>query len=142
MSLPYEILIRSKDGVLRGAAAYDTPGSAPRPLTSEELSLFGPDVNLASIARITELEAQLAAAQAGPGAPAPGDAALLSSLAAVFGELTSEHQVAYAADYAIVRTLIQAGRMDLAHAHVLAREVPADLEAVKSELLALLALLD
>jgi len=74
MSLPYEILIRAKDGVLRGIAAYDTPTASARPLAAEELELFGPEINTAALARITELEAELADALARPLAPDPAGA--------------------------------------------------------------------
>ncbi len=64
--LPYEILIRAEGGVLRGAAAYDTPGALARAVTAEELGLFGPAINAAAMARIAELEADLATLKSPP----------------------------------------------------------------------------
>jgi hypothetical protein len=64
--LPYEILIRSEGGVLRGAAAYDLPGSLARAVTADELAIFGPAINAAAMARISELEADLAALKSPP----------------------------------------------------------------------------
>jgi len=64
--LPYEILIRSEGGVLRGAAAYDLPGSLARAVSADELAIFGPAINAAAMARIAELEADLAALTSTP----------------------------------------------------------------------------
>lgn len=72
MSIPYEILIRGHNGSLRGAHAIDTPGADARPLTAEDLQLFGADVNSALLIRIDELEAELAAAQNPTGPTASG----------------------------------------------------------------------
>jgi hypothetical protein len=137
MTLPYEILIRAKDGVLRGIAAYDTPTAAARPMTSEELVLLGPEINAAAIARITELEAELAEARK-PAAEPPSPP-LLSRLGETYATLPSEVQVAFAASFATVRALLQAGRTDLAAAYVAALEVPAEMEGLRQGILALFA---
>jgi hypothetical protein len=65
-SLPYEILIRAEGGLLRGAAAYDLPGSLARAVSADELAIFGPAINAAAMARIAELEADLAALKSTP----------------------------------------------------------------------------
>jgi acetylornithine deacetylase/succinyl-diaminopimelate desuccinylase-like protein len=134
MSLPYEILIRAKDGVLSGAAAYDTPTASARPLAAEELELFGPEINAASLARITELEAELVEAR--KPAEAPASPPLIATLGATYATLPNEIQVAFAASFATVRALIQADRTDLAAAYVAALTVPEELESVRQGILA------
>jgi hypothetical protein len=60
MQLPYEILIRAKEGVILGAHALDTATSPARPLTAGDLEVFGPSINIALLARIATLEAEAA----------------------------------------------------------------------------------
>lgn len=60
MNAPYEILIRGENGVLKGAHVIDTPGGLPRGLTMGDLATLAPDINGALLARIAELEAELA----------------------------------------------------------------------------------
>jgi len=70
MVIPYEILIRGKDGKISGAHALDTPTSDARPLTPEDLAAIAPAINAAALAtiaghaeEIAAKDAELAAAQ-------------------------------------------------------------------------------
>lgn len=62
---------------------------------------------------------------------------ILAKADEVFGQLPAEAQAGFAADYATVRVLIQAGRKDLAKAHIDAVEVPAEMQPLKDQLLAI-----
>jgi hypothetical protein len=63
---------------------------------------------------------------------------LLTTLGAAFGNLPDAVQIAFAPSFAIVRSLIEGGRLDLAIAHVDGLEVPDDLAATKAAILTLL----
>ena len=54
--IPYEILIRGKNGILSGSHAIDNPGDNARPLTPADLASVAPLINAAALARVTELE--------------------------------------------------------------------------------------
>jgi hypothetical protein len=83
---------------------------------------------------IARLEADLAAALAPPATPP-----ILTQLGQAFAALPAPVQAAFAASYAIVRTLVEAGRTDLARAHVASLDVPEGLDATRQGILALLA---
>jgi hypothetical protein len=133
MSIPYEILIRGHEGAFQGAHAIETPGTRARPLTVEDLALFGAEINGAFLARIAELEAALDAATAPPASPP-----ILSTLGAAFANLPDAVQKAFARDFAIVRSLIEGDRIDLAISHVEGLDVPAEIETTRAAIVAML----
>jgi hypothetical protein len=123
----------------------------PLPLAEEILgevnaTLLAENANLRStdarrIARIAELEAELAEARKAPAPPsAPGQSDdLLSALATHFEALPIEIQSAFALAFATVRVLVQAGRPDLAAAFLRdSVPVPAELEETKAAIIATL----
>lgn len=54
--IPYEILIRGKDGKFVGAHAIDDPNGSPRPVKDTDWPDIIKSVNSESLARVTELE--------------------------------------------------------------------------------------
>ena len=55
MNTPYEILLRSKDGLtVTGAHAIDKPGEKPRPVRPADLAAFGKTLNAAALATLAE----------------------------------------------------------------------------------------
>jgi hypothetical protein len=55
-NLPYEILIRAKNGQLKGIAVYDAPGGDARGITLDEFKKLAPKINAAAIAEIGALK--------------------------------------------------------------------------------------
>lgn len=148
-TLPYEILLRFADGKLSGAHYVEISrylddagelitekiGNAQPIPTELSESILGA-VNTAALARIAELEAQLAAV----GTPEVPANSLISNLHAAFtSTLPPEAQVAFAAPYAIVRTLVQADQMQLAADYIASVPVPPELEEAKRALINLIA---
>ena len=127
MSLPYEILIRSKEGALQGAHAIDEPGDLARPLTESDLASFGPDVNAALLSVIAVKDAEIHALRN------PVSPATLAYLA-----LPDEIQDAFRSSYETAALLVDAGRRDLAIAHIQALTIPAELESTRSEIISLI----
>ncbi len=151
---PYEILIRFQDGIAKGAhyksiTTYrDDDGnvitakeSDAQPIPTELSTALLGEVNAGLTARITELEAELATARNPANAPAPDTsiADTLARLNTVFASaLTAETQSAFAAPYAIVRVLVQAGQNALAASVISGIEVPDELAEIKAQLIAIL----
>jgi hypothetical protein len=145
---PYLLSIFWRDGE-RCAVQYETKtvirddeGAvvAERPNPASELPLeIGEEVlglaNAGLVARIAELEAEVAALR---NPPAPETPPVLTQLATTFAALPPEIQVAFAPAFAVVRTLVQGGRADLAAAYVAALEVPAELTATRDGIVATL----
>ena len=90
----------------------------------------------AGLAEIERLETALAAAQGQPPSPSTD---LLAEMDAEFSLLHDAVQAAFAAPWATVRVLVQAGKQSLAHAYVDSLAVPDDLLTTKAAILAKLA---
>lgn len=91
------------------------------------------------IAKDAEREAAVKAAVDAIIPPEPATPPLISALHAAFtSTLPPEAQVAFAAPYAIVRTLVQADQMQLAADYIASVPVPPELEAAKAALIALI----
>jgi hypothetical protein len=88
----------------------------------------------AHAAEIKTIQDQLAAASSPPASPP-----VLSQLATVFGGLDPAIQRAFAAAFAVVRTLIQADQVGLARGYIEDLAVPEDLAETKAGILTLLA---
>lgn len=157
------ILIVLENGAFQGASITSDRGD-PLPLDLAALAEIVPSINTASLAgisalqashaaetdtlhseiatlatgsaekttRISQLEAQIAALT-------PPESDLIGQLNQVFQTaIPADLQATFAAPYAIVRVLIQAGQTSLARAVIEAIEAPVELEAAKQEILALL----
>lgn len=147
----YEILFRFRpDGTLRGSHVIDWAedgkhsGSA-RPMTQDDIDAIGGILDYAHAARIAELTQQIADLRTAHAeeiadlqAARAGDATLAQRLAEIFTGLPDAVQVAFARDYASVRTLLEAGRPDLAASVVAQLDIPAELESVRATILAAL----
>jgi len=84
-------------------------------------------------------DAEIAALRNLPVPEAPLSPPIISQLNAAFeSALTPEQRIAFAAPYAIVRSLVEAGQMVLAAGYIASVAVPLELEAAKAELLQLL----
>jgi hypothetical protein len=59
-NIPYEILIRAKNGQLKGIAVYDTPGGDARGITLDEFKELAPKINAASVAEIESVKSDAA----------------------------------------------------------------------------------
>ncbi len=88
-------------------------------------------------AQVAELQKQLAAASIAPVATTDSDA-LLAKLNTVFATIPDEYKAQFAAEYATVRVLVQAGQTDLAAAVVQGVTVPDALSDLKTQILAAL----
>lgn len=144
---PYLLSVFWRDGV-RAAVQFETKTvirdeagnvifERPDPATELPLDLGAEvlgEINAGLVARIAELETALATALA-PSASPP----LLTQLEGIFGQLSSEVQEAFAASFAVVRVLVEAGRTDLARAHVAALTVPPELEEARQGIVAALS---
>jgi len=126
------IVLDSAAGAMLGASATDEAGS-PQPLDLAALSALAPEINTGSLARIAELEAALATATAPPASPP-----ILSTLGAAFANLPDAVQKAFARDFAIVRSLIEGDRIDLAISHVEGLDVPAEIETTRAAIVEML----
>lgn len=60
MSIPYEILIRGKAGAFQGAHVIEESGGDARPVTADDLAALGIAIDAGLLARVAELEAELA----------------------------------------------------------------------------------
>lgn len=128
------IITFSPEGTFRGAAKWNHGGQA-EPVAAEDLALFGAEVNAGLLARIAELEAEIAELR-NPATPAT--APVLTTLGDAYAALPAEVQVDFAPAFAIVRTLVQGGRADLAAAYVAGLDVPADLVATRDQIVSML----
>lgn len=151
MAKLYEILFRFRpDGSLRGSHVIDWAddgkhvGSA-RPMTQADIDAIGGILDYAHTQRIAELTQQIADLRAAHAeeiaalqASRAGDATLAQRLAEIFTGLPDPVQIAFARDYASVRTLLEAGRADLAASVVAQLDIPAELESVRATILAAL----
>ena len=108
-----------------------------RNATAEDMTLIGDAAAAGYLAQIEALNVEIAALK-NPESPSPAANSSLSAISEVFGQLPIEIQSAFAVSFAIVRTLVQAGRSDLAAAHVAALVIPEELEGVRGDILALL----
>lgn len=141
---PYSLLLLWRDGAIVAAqretktVIRDEEGSviAERINPAEPVPLdLGTEilgqVNAGLLARIAELEAATAS-------PSPASPPILTTLGDAYAALPEAVQVAFAPAFAIVRTLVQGGRADLAAAYVAGLEVPEDLVATRDQIVAML----
>jgi hypothetical protein len=153
-TLPYEFLVRFKDGKIAGAHVQMIERVmdgddliAERALDAQPVTdktdfplaeLLG-QVNSAALATIEDLKEQIAELEKRPVMPEPSTQVdLLATLSAKFDELLPpEAQAAFAVPFATVRVLVQAGRMDLARSVIEETPVPKKLGPAKAELLTL-----
>jgi hypothetical protein len=145
---PYSLLLLWKDGAITAAqretktVIRDEAGVivAERPNPAEPIPLdLGSEilgeVNAGLLARIAELEAELDTLR---NPPAPATPPVLTVLGDDYAALPPEIQVAFAPAFAIVRTLVQGGRNDLAAAYVAGLDVPEGLIATRDAIVATL----
>lgn len=128
----------NRDGTFSAADATDWDGM-PTPINSEEVSALFPTLNTAALAEIESLKSRLseAPAQSQPGTQSQSP--LIEQLHAAFvGTLTEPQQVAYAAPYAIVRTLVASDNLKLAADYMLTVPTPPELEPARAGLIALI----
>lgn len=157
------ILIVLNGDAFQGASITSDRGD-PLPLDLATLADVAPSINAAAIAKISELEATHATSSAEKDAlleacneDATRSAARISELEAKVAELTppseadiitklndafeafipADQRGEFAASYAVVRVLIQAGKPDLARAVIVSVGVPPELEEAKAVLLGL-----
>ena len=91
--------------------------------------------------QIADFTQQVASLQPGyvpPDVPEPVIPRMTQLHAAFTEALTPEQQVGFAAQYAIVRTLVQADQVQLAASYVMTIEVPPEMEAAKQSIIDLL----
>ena len=108
-----------------------------RNATAEDMTQIGDSAAAGYLAQIKALNAEIAALKAGP-SDSVASSPILSQLAEVFGTLDPAIQRAFAAAFAVVRTLVQADQAALARGYIEDLEVPAELEETRAGILAML----
>lgn len=153
--IPHHLFITGRNGALGPSHVVDTPGGEARPLTDADLAAIFPGFQGSLLASIADLETTLAAKVARiaelEAALAAGIAELETLTARIavltkpptpatlaFRALPAEIQEAFEDSYAIAALLVDAGRPDLARAHIAALSVPAELEETRQGILALI----